>query len=125
MVKNGDSVTDFKFYSYTNDMLNVVPRECVGTAGFNYVDLIGSYLFLVDNSTSTPVYHVCTYVHTATTTTPVTLNTASLVTGSISQFDPYLNDGADLYVLVGNGLLSQVVRFNAADGTATKVGNFY
>ena len=130
MVKNGDATAtparQFTFYSYKKDLNNVDALTCGGTSAYKFVDLIGSYLFLVDNSTSPAVYYVCTYNHEATTPLiPLLLVTTGLVTGSISQFDPYLNDGTTLFVLVGNGLVSQVVSFSATDGTSNTLGNFF
>ena len=123
MVKNGDGTLDFKFYSYTNDLTSVAGKACTGSAAFTFIDLVGSYLFLHDTGNSK--YVVCQYDHTLTAMAPVILTTSGLVTGTISQFDPYLNDGTTLFVLVGDGTVSQVVSFDAASGLGTKVGNFY
>lgn len=129
MVKNGaitPSAKDFAFYSYKNDLTNLNGLACTGTSTYKFVDLIGAHLFMVDNSTSPAVYYVCSYDSAVTTPlTKVQLVTSGLVTGIISQFDPYLNDENKLYVLVGNGIVSQVVSFNAADGTSETVGIFF
>ena len=121
MVKNGDGTSvNFKFYSYNNDLSDISVKACTGSATFMFIDLVGSYLFLHDNATHN--YVVCAYDPTADST-PVTLTTTGLVSGSISQFNPYLVDGTTLYVLVGDGTSSKVASFNAGTGASSAIGN--
>ena len=107
MVKNGDGTANFRFFSYSNDLSDIDPIPCTGTANYKFIDLVGSYLVL--NDTATPKLVVCAYDHTAASITPVTLSVADLVPNRISVFNPYFVDGSTLYVLVGDGTSTQVV----------------
>lgn len=122
MVKNGDGTANFRFFSYSNDLSDIDPIPCTGTADYKFIDLVGSYLVL--NDTATPKLVVCAYDHTAASITPVTLSVTDLVPNRISHFNPYFVDGSTLYVLVGDGTSTQVVQYNPTTGAATKAGTF-
>lgn len=115
MVKNGNSAEvpplDFKFYSYTNDLNDITAQACTGTAAFTYVDVVGQFLILHDGVNS--AYVVCKY-NPAAPSTPKTLTATGIVTGSVSQFDPYMVNGDVLFVLVGDGTTNQIVSYDVS-----------
>lgn len=129
MVKNANPTAtppvDFKFYSYNKDLTDITAKDCTGTATFTYVDVVGEFLVLHDGGNS--AYVVCKYSPTGAST-PITLTTSNIVTGSVSQFDPYMAHGDVLFVLVGDGTTNQIVSFDVSGTspiTGTEVSNFY
>jgi len=115
MVKSGDPIAvppvGFKFYSYNNDLTDITAQVCTGTAAFTYVDVVGQFLFLHDGGSS--AYVVCKYDPTGAST-PIILTTTGIVTGSVSQFDPYMVNGDVLFVLVGDGTTNQIVSYDVS-----------
>ena len=106
-VKRGTVTAPFTFASYTNANGIIATTSCTGSQSLIFVKLINEFLFL---TSSDGKYYVCKYIK-GSDSVRLELFLTNLVTGTLSEFYPYMTTANTLYALASSTTMSRVVSY--------------